>query len=242
MLRSARKFAAAIPVCVLLAGMAAPAHAGTIIKVQLGGDPTADVHYQNGVFSTIADPDGATTGDQDTNVEYLDFLSGLSDVPPSIASFSITGLTAVPPAQVIPLGGGVNLLVQEFINGTFSLYDFAPGNALLLSGTLSSSTLTGPIGPPATGALFTTSITSVTGGSLAPLLKKDSLSISINLTDINGGAGLGVGIGAAPFLANFEADASVNIAAEPTPEPSTVCMAAICGAIAVGWARRRRIR
>ncbi len=109
----------------------------------------------------------------------------------------------------------------------------------MLSGQLANSTLTGPIGPPATGALFTTSFAMVTGGSLASLIDANTLTLSMNLSSINNGSGLSVTghIGAGPTVYSlnaFEADASANIAADPAvPEPATFSIALI-GALVAG--------
>jgi hypothetical protein len=209
------------------------ASAGTIIKLGLGGDPTPDIEFDGTILSTMDDGNGGSSGDQNTDITYLDFLSSFPDVPTSTASFSLNGLTTAGPASVF---GGV-LMIQNFTGGTFDLYD--PANSLLLSGSMTTSALTGPIGPPATGALFTTSISSVTGGSLAPLIATGSLSLSMSLTNINNGAGFSVGA-TAPLLTPFTADATLSIAADPIPEPTTLAMwFAGAGFMA---ARVRRIR
>jgi len=199
-------------------------HAGTIIKLSLGSDAPADVEFDGTTLSTVDDLIVPTTGDQNTAIDYQDFLSGMADIVLPDASFSMNGLTESGPASVF---GGF-LVIQNFTGGTFELYDPAPGNPLLLSGALANSTLTGPIGPPATGALFTTSFALVTGGSLAPLIEKNSLTLSMNLSSINNGSGLSVTtiVGPAPVssLDPFRADASVNIAAERIPEPATTVL------------------
>ncbi|MEX2093101.1 MAG: hypothetical protein WD971_10515, partial [Pirellulales bacterium] len=174
-----------------------PAHAGTIIKLSLGGDAAPDIIFDGVSMSTVVDANGLTTGHQDTNVEFLDFLSGETDIiAPPPASFSMSGLATAGPATVI---AGV-LVIQDFTGGTFDLYD--DSNGLLLSGLLDDSTLAGPIGPPATGALFTTSFATVTGGSLATKIDKVTLTLSMSFSDINGGAGFSVGV-AAPILNAF---------------------------------------
>jgi hypothetical protein len=198
-------------------------HAGTIIKLSLGSDAPADVKFDGTTLSTVDATVLPVPGDQGTAIDYQDFLSGETDVVLPDASFSMSGLTAAANASVF----GNFLVIQNFTGGTFELYDTAPGYGLLLSGTLNNSTLTGPIGPPATGALFTTSFAMVTGGSLAPLIDADTLTLSMNLSSINNGAGLKVTPvgGPAPYtLDAFEADASVNIAAEPVPEPASMAL------------------
>ena len=209
------------------------ANAGTIIKLDLGEVGTPDVRFDGTTLSTLNDGNAGTTGAQDTDADFHDFLSSFPDVLTSTASFSISGLT---PAGVATTLGP--LVIQNFNGGTFSLYD--PANTLLLSGSLTTSALTGPIGPPATGALFTTSISSVTGGQLAPLIVSNSLSLSMSFTDINGGAGFSVGA-AAPILGQFTADTTLNIAAERIPEPTMAALVSIGGMLAGLAIPRRRL-
>ena len=211
------------------------AHASTIIKLNLGS-VGPDIGMTGGQLSTVDDGIAATTGDQNTNVEFTDFLSATPDITTPIASFTLSGLTAVPPAQ--QLG---SLAIQNFTGGQFSLYDQA--NNLLLSGPLTTSALTGVIGPPGTASLFTTSLTSATGGSLAPLILTGSLSLSMSMTDVNGGAGFTVSDG---ILQPFVADSSVLIAADsnPAPEPSTLALMTLgaAGLLARRWSDRRSIQ
>jgi hypothetical protein len=102
------------------------------------------------------------------------------------------------------------------------------------------SALSGVIGPPGTGALFTTSLTSVTGGSLQPLILPGTVSLSMNMTNVNGGLGFSVvppitgGI-----LQPFLADASINIAAEAIPEPTTLVFLGLGSMVAIAVGRRR---
>jgi hypothetical protein len=232
----------AVAVCALVCTTNQPAGAGTIFKLSLGGDPDADIEYSGGVLSTVNDGIGATTGEQNTAIEFLDFLENVeTDILTSTASFTLNGLAAAGSATV--LGG--NFLVQDFTGGTLEIYD--ESNTLLLSGSLTTSSLAGPLGPPATGGIFTTSIATVTGGSLAPYILEDSLTMSISLASINGNAGLSFtpAIPALPppilsrTLNPFTADASVIIDGE-VPEPAALAIAAIAGGIAMAIVRRRR--
>ncbi|MEX0611598.1 MAG: hypothetical protein WD738_23080 [Pirellulales bacterium] len=242
------RLAIAATVFAVLSTMGTRAEAGTIIKLSLGGDAAADIEYVGGlvdILSTTDDSIPGTTGDQNTAVEYLDFLDGVAaDVLTSTASVTLDGLTAAGPAIVF----GGTLVLQNFAGGTLELYD--PSNTLLLSGALSTSALTGPLGPPATGGLFTTSFSLVTGGTLAPYIDPGSLTLSMSLSDINGGAGLSVtpsppipplpppGI-AFGILDPFVADATVSIAGE-IPEPFTSTLLLLCGATAALAGRSRR--
>jgi PEP-CTERM motif len=241
MLRRARIVCVGVAVAVCLGLSSSALQAGTIIKLSLGSDAPADIEFDGTTLSTVDDLIPATTGDQNTAIDYQDFLSGMSDVLLPIASFSLNGLNASGAASVF---GGF-LVIQDFTGGTFELYDPAPGNSLLLSGSLANSTLTGPIGPPATGALFTTSFAMVTGGSLAPLIDTNTLTVSMNLSSINNGKGLSVTghIGPGPTVYSldpFRADASVNIAADPAvPEPATFGLVLI-GTLLAGISTQRR--
>ena len=220
MLRCVRIACVSVAIFAWLGLSCGTTHAGTIIKLSLGSDAQADIKFDGMTLSTVDATIPPTPGDQNTAVDYQDFLSGMTDIVLPDASFSMNGLTESGAASVF----GSFLVIQNFTGGTFELYDTAPGNALLLSGQLANSTLTGPIGAPATGALFTTSFALVTGGSLAPLIDKDTLTVSMNLSSISDGAGLKVTPvgGPAPYsLDPFDADASVNIAADKVPEPAT---------------------
>ena len=199
----------------MVGNFGAATYAGTIIKLDLGDDNAADIVFDGNQLSAVDDGNVPTTGNQDTEVEFLDFLSGETDITgPPPASFSMSGLTKVGVANVF-----ANVLViQNFTGGTFNLFDDA--NNLLLSGLLDNSTLTGPIGPPATGALFTTTFASVTGGSLAPQIDSDTITLSMSLSSISSGAGFTVNTsGSAPALNPFTADATLSMAAERIPEP-----------------------
>jgi hypothetical protein len=222
----------AVVMCIVACGLAPIASAGTIIKLGLGGDPTADVEFNGTSLFTIDDLDAATTGAQDTNIDFGDFLSGETDVLPPTASFTMSGLTPSGPATVL---GGV-VVIQNFTGGSLSLYN--PANVLLLSAALDGSILTGTIGSPATGSHFTTSFGLVTGGTLAPKIKADTLSFSVSFTNVNGKAGFSTSGSAAPKLDPFKADATMNIAADPIPEPASA-MLAILGCMFIAVATRR---
>jgi hypothetical protein len=230
-------------ICIVLGMSLGIAQAGTILTLKLGSDTTPDIKFDGTTLSTDSDSVPATMGDQDTEVDFQDFLSGMSDLVSPPGSATLGGLTVSGPPTVF---GGV-LVVQDFILGTIDIWGPAPGNNLLLSGTLNpftpSSTLAGPLGPPATGALFTTSFATVTGGSLAPLLVPNSLTLSMSLSNINGGGGLAVGgpIGGAQTLLKFGADAVITIAAEPVPEPTGAALLGLGVVLAGAWTYRRHV-
>ena len=238
MVRCRRSFL--LCVCVTLCAatflIASDTLAATIIKLGLGGDAAADIEFDGTTLSTVDQLDGATSGEQNTNVEFQGFLDGMADIiAPPPASFTLSGLMTAGPATGFPTINPV-LVIQDFTGGTFDLYNAA--NVLLLSGTLNNSTLAGPIGPPATGALFTTSFAQVTGGTLASLIAANSLSLSMSLTDINNGAGFSLGA-AAPLLNPFTADVTLNIAGDVIPEPASAVLVLLAGVSAVLSLRRR---
>lgn len=216
----------------ILLAISSTSYAGTIIKLNLGG-VGPDVSMAGGVLGTVSDGNALTVGDQNTAIEFTGFLNPIPDINLSAASFSLGGLALNGPAQTFG-----TLVIQNYQGGAFSLYD--PSNTLLLSGTLGSSALTGVMGPPGTGGLFTTSLSTVTGGTLQPFILPNTLTLSMNLSTVNGGNGLAVDGG---FLLPFLADASVNIAgdADPNgniPEPTAVVLV-VLSAVGLAAARRR---
>jgi hypothetical protein len=223
-------FVRAAVVAALVLSSFQSALAGTIIKLSLG-DINPDLEYSGGpggVLSTIDDGIVATTGEQNTAVDFTDFLSSMTDITLPDASYTLNGVTAAGPATIL---FGV-VAVQGFAGGDFQLYDDT--NTLLLDVLLASTVLTGPLGPAATGSVFSVTDGLVVGGSLAPLMIDTSISFSIAMTGINGGAGLSavpIGPGVA-ILDPFVADASKLIAADPVPEPATA-MLVLLGALAI---------
>jgi PEP-CTERM motif len=223
--------------CALLLAITPAAFGGTILKLNLGNVSPDLGMTAGGILGTVSDGDAGTTGDQNTAIEYTDFLDGLfADIGTPIASYTMSDLAVAGPAQVFG-----SLVVQGYAGGSFHLYD--PSNALLLSGMLTNSVLTGVMGPPGTGSIFTTSVSTVTGGSLQTYIVPNSLSLTFNLTDVNGGAGFSVG-GGGPVLNPFLTDAAVNITGEPgpgVPEPATL-MLVLAGVAAGAAFGRRQVR
>ncbi len=232
MLRTVKFLGVCVATCALVSFVCGTSSAGTIIKLGLGSDTPADIEFDGTTLSTIDDGDAGTTGGQNTNIDFLDFLTSFPNILTPTASLDLDGLTASGPATVF---AGV-LVIQNFTGGTLEIYD--PANTLLLSGTLDDSTLTGPLGPPATGALFTTSFGLVTGGLLAPLIDADTLTLSMSFSDINDGAGFSVA-GIAPLLNPFTADGTLSIAAEPIPEPATALLALLGCLLIAATAKRQ---
>jgi hypothetical protein len=226
---------AAVALCVSLAPVA---EAGTIIKLSLGSDALPDVDFDGTVFSTIDDGVAGTLGDQNTAVEFLDFLAFITPIPTADASYSLSGVTVSGSATVLM---PFNIVVQSFTGGSFSLYD--DSNVLLLSANLGASTLTGPVGPPATGALFNTTLGSVTGGTLATLIDPNSISLSIGMTDIDGGSGFSITTTpGGNVLDPFAADVTESIAADQQaiPEPAAAMLILLGGVLMMTRVRRGR--
>ena len=77
-------------------------------------------------------------------------------------------------------------VIQNFTGGTLNLYD--PSNTLLLSGLLTHEQPTGNDRAARNGRVFSTNLATVTGGFLAQFIVPGSLALSMNLTNVNGGA------------------------------------------------------
>lgn len=214
------------------------AHAGTIIKLSLGSDAAADYQFSGGLggqMTTINDGNGASPGDQDTAVEFLDFLSSFPNIPAG-ASYTMSGLQATVPATTF-----AGYAFQDLTGGTFQLWDNL--NNPLLNVGLTTSTIVAQVGNPS-GAVLTTTLGTPLGGPLAPYIVPGSVSISIALSDIKSGLATGViynpiGVGTGT-LSPFTADATKNILADGTgiPEPMSVVLVAL--SMIAGFGLRRR--
>ncbi len=244
MLRKRSLVILSLVICAAISFSSATTEAGTIIRLSMGGDSSPDIEFAGGVLSTVNDGNAGTTGEQNTTVDYGDILGSQSDISTPPASVTLNGLTATGPAFVF----NGTLALQNFTGGNISLYDAS--NNLLLSGNLTSGALTGPLGPPATGGLFTTSFSAVTGGSLLSLglIDPASLTLAMSVTNINGGAGLSVAVPAPgpPFppihqtvLNPFTSDVTLALDAELIPEP-VGAMLALIGAALLGFGARAR--
>ncbi|HVT29141.1 MAG TPA: hypothetical protein VHE81_14090 [Lacipirellulaceae bacterium] len=196
---------------------------GTIIKLDLS-DANPDVVYAGGLLSTIDDGNGATTGDQDSNVLFTDFLSFMPSVS---GSFSLHSATPVGAATVT-----AGVLTQNFTGGNFQIYDNA--NVKLLDVNMANSALVG--GPLPVGAFFNIDNGTIVGGTLAPLIVANSVSMSMELSGISGGQlmqDMGV-------LQPFTADSANSIVGLPVPEPASAILVIIAGLSARAVRVRRR--
>lgn len=225
--------------CALFASFSCYTQAATIIKLNLGGVGPDLTMNAGGTLSTDTDNDLATTGDQDTGIEYTGFLDPLftdvSGSPPG--SFSLSGLQADASGATLSLG----LVIQGFHGGNFNLY--GSNNSLLLSGTVVTATLAGVTTPPGTGSLFTTTLGSITGGSLQPYILPGTVSVSMNLATVNGGNGFSTlpGPGNTLVLQPFKADASALISGDASPNvPEPASLTFVLAAVVLGGACGRR--
>ena len=202
--------------------------AGTLMKLGLGtgdGPDIAMITLPSGdqVLSTIDEGNADTAGDQDTDVGFITVLPTETDIAPDLASFSLSGVNLIGSPMAV-LGGA--LVAQSTSGGTFELFDAA--NSLLLSGSLMDGSLSGPPGSP-TGSFLTAALGDFTGGTLAPKLRTDSLSLSISLTDLATSIGQpGLVIDNNGSFTPFTSDATANVGAEPAvPEPASLPLLAI---------------
>jgi hypothetical protein len=248
MLRTLQTVFVCVALCALF-GWALSSHAALIIVADLGDDAADDIELSSGILSTTDDGTAATTGDQNTAVEFVGFLDALAaDINTPIASLSLDGFT--PSGQATIFFGST--MVQDFSGGTLSLYDAA--NTLLLSANMYLSGLTGPSMAPGMGGLFTTYVDGlVTGGTLATHLDGYTIRMEMHLPLINGGAGFSTN--PAPGLPtptihvgdlnSFAAGATIEISAEPServvPEPAAAVALAIGSALCAACLRRRRV-
>lgn len=220
---------AAAPALVI-AALSASAQAGTVIKLtldDLGQTPTdPDVTWIRGTLATPNDGIAATTGMQNTAVDFVGDLNGLSDISAG-GSFTITGIDA----SGAPMAFG-GVVIQPTMGGQIALY--AADNSLLLSADINEGSITGSSSGSA-ASFFTIDSMVLTGGSLLSLLQPSPSALAIALTDVDssGTPGLRIVSGA---LANFTASATVNIdALIPAPASATVL-----GGLLGFTARRRR--
>jgi hypothetical protein len=148
----------------------------------------------------------------------------------NVSNLNVNGL-----AQAVPVGGGNVLDVQNYgVNATFALVstNAAGPQVPLLTGIISSATLTGLQGTTATSVLSGT-VTYTGGVIFAALLAHGGsanggdMSISmLNLTDPASGLPVGLSIANDGYIADVNASAT-GLFDAPTPEPSTLALAGL---------------
>jgi hypothetical protein len=202
--------------------------AGTIVKLGFSDDDMPDIRLVSGVLSTNPDGAGATLGDQNTEIAFLDALSSQPAIPNDFSSFTLLNVQLIG----TPTTFG-NTVLQRTSGGEFSIYD--PNNQLLLAGTLGEGVLSGPLGGTATGGYLNTEFGNFTGGTLMSALgSMPKTTFSVGLTDVNNGAGISLVNNA---IADFSADATASIGSVSTPEPAAVWILGIC--LLGFWSRAR---
>ncbi len=219
----------------LIAGLAAltisPASAVTIIKFDLGSTGP-DVQYSSGMLSTVDDGDATTAGDQNTGIDFVNFLDGpFSDILAG-ASISLSNIMAT--GSSVVLG---TLVTQATTGGTFDVYD--PSNNLLLSGSLGDGAITGS-NADSTGSFFNTAVANFTSGSLLSSLAATPAGFSISFTNILSSAGAFMNVGTSG-LDPFTADATGQIEGDPAaavPEPATLAL--LVSGVLGGIAKRKK--
>jgi len=231
-----------IGIAVLMLLLTSHASQAAVVKLDLalspGPDPGPDIVYTGAVLATPPDGDGATTGLQDTAIVFGDWLFPF--IAPTRGSYSLHNLITNGPATIV----GGNVVFQPMKNGDFQIFDSANVKLLDVDLSTSSTLLTGSLTSP-TGGLITVTNGTVVSGTLAPLFNPTSISFSISLSNIlsNGGTTGHLVLDGNNILQSFQASATKEIGADPSPlgspEPSSAVLLALgslCGAII----RRRR--
>lgn len=229
--------------CALVFLAAALSHAATtpILTLNLSNVAAGRIGMNaGGILSTLSDGDLATTGDQNTDVSYVGPLDGLfADISTPAASFTMSNLSVSGPPTVFG-----SLVFQNYVNGNFELYGPSPGNELLLSGSLSTSTLLGVTGGPGAdpsyGTIFTSSLDTVTGGTLQTYILGGSVALQMHISNaVTPGAGAGFHVDGG-VLSSFSANSAVTISGSAVPEPATLLLMGAAASMAGGRWRRRQ--
>jgi len=153
-------------------------------------------------------------------------------------------LTALPAAGFASLSQGGTVVVQPLGTGEFALYSTDPAAGgieddyvLLLSGTIDSATITGPLGTT-TGAVLSADVT-YTGGAVVDAISGGTPfdgGFSWTLLDMN----TPLAVSGQPnelMLDAFQANATGHF----TPEPGTIALLSIGGLLVALRRRRNRV-
>lgn len=212
-----------IAASVLFFALNAVATPVSIIKVGLGESAvsTPDLAVIGGVLGTVSEADSSVFGAQDTNVDFIGFLSGMTDII-SGAEFTIADVALDGAVNLIPLSGSVTAVNQATDGGTFELKD--DGGNVLLTGALDKGLISGAVGST-TGSFFNTTVATFTGGSLLAYVSSVPAGLSFSLTSIESGALSGLQYGCDNqelcTLSDFNSVATGNIEGAEVPEPFT---------------------
>ncbi len=221
------------------------AFADTIVNLTLAGN--LDIELSGTELSTIDDGNGATPGDQDTEIEFPEnsFVFGEDGIGDLVGSFTLSGIELT--GSPIVVAG--SLLTYQTTGGTFEVYDDA--GMPLLTGSLADGSFYGTIGTgsAATGGWLTVNLGTFTGpappnDALFKLLDPASAAMSISFTELFTGAEPGVSV-IDGVLQDFTADATANIAAESinntlTPEPNALMLGILAVLGVLNFRRRQR--
>jgi hypothetical protein len=223
----------------ILAGASPMTRAGTLMTLHPLGSG-ANFDFSGGELSTLDDGSTSTTGNQNAFIEYPSEASSLISAfaAQPEASFTFGDITAV--SQSTTFSG--SLILQNFSAGQFSVYD--EGNALLLSGNLTVSAITGSIGAGDAEGLFL-AFGEITDGSMAVGLDRDSLRVKMKLPTVQGGFSVSPMPDLPPppvhfgTLGAFTASAlSIEIQADVVPEPASAGLLALGALICLSVRRR----
>lgn len=217
------------------------AQAGTLMKLNLDGSAGPSFAFESGEFSVIDDGDQDTLGSRNATIDATVGAGSLSAFGSSPnTSFTISGIQANSPSTTF----SGSLMVQNFADGSFAVY--GSDQSLLLSADLTLSAITGSLTPSDTEALFL-AFGTITGGSLAQGFDPDSFGLKIKLPEVQGGFSVSPmpQVPAPPLhigtLGEFTASAySIEVLAEPIPEPASAAIALIGLALAASTLGRRR--
>lgn len=223
-----------------LTNHAAPtAYSDTILKLHLDAGAGENFEFDSGVLSVLDDGESSSPGVRNATIEFSNPAGpvAFSFGPPSESSFTLTGMFANSPSSV--LGGA--LVVQSFDLGNLAIYGTS-GN-LLLSGDLSLSAITGPIGTPSAEGLFL-AFGQITGGSMASGFDPNSLRVRMKLPTVNGGFSVSPLPDPAPpelaLLNSFTATTpTIEILATQVPEPAALVSLGVGGALLAAMRRHR---